>query len=355
MPTTAFERWSLRAAFAVRQSTRVAWYAGHRALTQRMDRHFDARGELPRRFVAKPSRPVPGTRRLLADVTALFARDLANVEAGYYPPPLEEAGGLPKLLSDSRAFLRDAPEVIRRQRQNQIHEVPRAEDSRRPEYYSQNFHFQSGGWMTAESARLYDMQVEVLFFGAASAMRRQALVPIAEALAGRDQRDLLYADIASGTGLFVEQVRQAFPRLPAVLIDLSEPYLGEAMRRLGRRPKLRPLVAKAEALPLADASLDIATAIFLLHELPPEVRRAVAQEIGRVLRPGGLFILVDSLQSGEVPEYDGLLEVFPALFHEPYFSSYLREDLADLFVDAGLVVKETTKAFLAKIVTLRKP
>ena len=32
---------------------------------------------------------------------------------------------------------------------------------KRPRYYLQNFHFQSGGWMTDDSASRYDTQVEV--------------------------------------------------------------------------------------------------------------------------------------------------------------------------------------------------
>jgi ubiquinone/menaquinone biosynthesis C-methylase UbiE len=198
------------------------------------------------------------------------------------------------------------------------------------------------------------MQVEVLFSGAANAMRRQALVPIAEEIKGRDQRQVALADIACGTGAFLGQVRRAFPRLPAVAIDLSEPYLREARRVIGRRPKVQPVVAKVEALPLADASLDIATSIFLFHELPPEVRRAAAREIGRAIKPGGLFVLIDSLQTGDEPDYDGLLEVFPELFHEPYFRSWLSADLAALLGEAGFAIEETSNAFLAKVVKLRK-
>jgi len=46
----------------------------------------------------------------------------------------------------------------------------------------QNFHFQSGGWMTDDSAERYDTQVEVLLNGAANAIRRQALPQLHEAL-----------------------------------------------------------------------------------------------------------------------------------------------------------------------------
>ncbi len=38
------------------------------------------------------------------------------------------------------------------------------------------------------------------------------------------------------------------------------------------------------------------TCVYLFHELPADVRRAVAAEMLRVLRPGGLLVLVDSIQ-----------------------------------------------------------
>jgi ubiquinone/menaquinone biosynthesis C-methylase UbiE len=185
-------------------------------------------------------------------------------------------------------------------------------------------------------------------------MRRQALVPKAEELAGRDQRRVAYADIACGTGAFLLDVRKAFPRLPALAIDLSEAYLREAQGRFGRRPRLQPVLAKAESLPLPEASLDLATCVYLFHELPPDVRRDVAREIARVVKPGGLFVLVDSLQTGDAPAYDGLLELFPALFHEPYFSSYLADDVEPLFAEAGFTSEGRTNAFLSKIVRLRR-
>ena len=354
MPETGLERWSNRVGFAVRQTGRVAWYAGHGAIMRRMVRRLEQESGTPKRVVKKPAGPVPNMRRLLADVAALLGHDLANAEAGYYPLPEGEDGALAGILARSRAFFRDVPEVVRRRQHAIAREVVEAGGPNRPDYYMQNFHFQSGGWMTEESARLYDMQVEVLFSGAANAMRRQALVPIAEFLRGRDQRRVAFADIACGPGTFLRQVRQAFPRLPAVAVDLSQAYLAEAKRRLGSRPNVQPVVAKAEALPLADKSLDMATMIFLFHELPPEVRRGVAREAARVMKPGGLFVFIDSLQLGDEPDYDGLLELFPALFHEPYFESYLDDDLEGLFEDAGFSVEGKTSAFFAKVLTLRR-
>ena len=53
-----------------------------------------------------------------------------------------------------------------------------------PEYYAQDFHFQTGGYLTEDSARLYDVQVETLFMGAAGPMRRTALAPSPSSCAG---------------------------------------------------------------------------------------------------------------------------------------------------------------------------
>ena len=67
------------------------------------------------------------------------------------------------------------------------------------------------------------------------------------------------------------------------------------------------LVADGEALPLDDETQDAVTSIFMFHELPPRVRRAAFCEFARVLKPGGRLVLVDSLQIGDEPDYDGML------------------------------------------------
>lgn len=353
MAGSRLQRLVRRARFGAAQGARVAWYGAHAYAMRRAVRRIEGSIEDPRRRIKAPQKPIPDQQRLFADVARLLARDLANVERGHYPLPQDESGGLAGLLRRSRLFFDDLPEVTRRRLTGAAQEVTE-EGGARPRYYLQNFHYQTDGWMSERSAELYDIQVEVLFLGAAAAMRRQALVPIAELAAGRDQRTIAYADIACGNGGFAAAVKQACPRLPVLGLDLSEAYCGIARARTRDRGRVGFGVADAARLPLASDSLDLATAIYLFHELPPKIRPKVAGEIARVLRPGGRLVFLDSLQTGDEPDYDGLLELFPALFHEPYFGSYLGVDLVGLFARHGLEVEQRSTAFLSKLLVLRK-
>ncbi|MCT8970250.1 class I SAM-dependent methyltransferase [Microbaculum marinisediminis] len=352
---TAIERIGLRAGYGLRQGPRIAWYLAHGYAMGRLrrmaeEKHPDARRQ------SSATKPTPNRDRLWRDLAALFARDLANVEAGIYPMPNDHDGALPERFDRSRAFFLDLPEIFTRRREEAHQEVFSEEfRGRFPRYYLQNFHYQSGGYLSEGSAKIYDLQVEVLFNGTANAMRRQALVPIHAALKGRDQRTVALTDVACGTGRFLRALTDAFPGVRPTGFDLSEPYVEEARRHFRRRGRARFAVANAEALPLPDDSQDVVTTIFLYHELPPKVRRIVAREFARVLKPGGTLVFMDSLQLGDVADYDGLLEMFPSGFHEPFYESYTREDLTALFGEAGLEPVSATPAFVSKVMAFKKP
>jgi ubiquinone/menaquinone biosynthesis C-methylase UbiE len=283
-----------------------------------------------------------------------FEKDRNDVARGLYPAmddgptdPVKAVRRFVDLLTDARA-------VEARRRRNGAVEA-RADappGSAYPAYYPQNFHFQTGGWFTPESARRYEGQVETLFAGAAGAMRRRALSLLAQAWRARDHRDLLLADIACGSGGFLRDLSRTFPRARLVGVDLSLAYLEEARLRSGIRALVQ---AQVEHLPFADESLDAVTCIYLFHELPPRVRPVIAAELSRVLKPGGLLAFADSIQPGDEPRLARLLEVFPAYFHEPYYSDYGAVDLPKLFAGHGLVERSRDRAFLTKAILFEKP
>lgn len=343
-----------RARYSVAQGVRVAWYAAHYAAARRLSAPFDRPGE-PR---FRPQSQ-PGDRaRIRQSFLDVFAQDRANIEAGLYPAPRDfGVEAALKAVTASRRFFDDLPKVDARRLARagvEVREAHANELTRYPAYYLQNFHYQTDGWLSQDSAKLYDMQVEVLFAGAADAMRRVALGLFAQAMRGRDQRSVRHVDVACGSGRFLAQVLAAFPKLNAAGVDLSPAYVDEARAQLSPWPQVDVRVGNAEALEWDDASVDSITCVYLFHELPPKVRRQVAREWARVLKPGGFVVFADSLQRSDNPDLDQMLEYFPVGFHEPFYNSYQGEDLPALFEDAGFAVEDTRLAFLTKAMRLRR-
>jgi len=309
--------------------------------------------------VFKPSNK-PDLKALRKAYFDLFQQDRANIEAGLYPDPVRREmrlRDLPTTLSRARAFLRDVADVDRRRVDRDGTEVrssEQADPERLPAYYRQNFHYQTDGWLSDDSAEIYDHQVEALFTGAADAMRRIALGHIAEALQGKDQRRTRHLDLACGTGRFLAQTLRAFPRLQATGLDLSPNYAAAARQALSAWPHVDVIEGQAEAAPLPDASFDTIVSIYLFHELPPKIRPQVIAEVSRLLKPGGVFIFADSLQFGDREGLDGILEYFPEGFHEPYYKGYLTYDFAPVMADSGLTLEKTDIAFLTKVASWRK-
>jgi ubiquinone/menaquinone biosynthesis C-methylase UbiE len=341
---TALEKLAYHAA----QRLRVSWYSGQKWLSAQLTERVAAAPELRARM--------PERSRILADLRGLIDQEWRNIEEGRYLPPEDMVAGPLRALARAGRYFADLPMVDRRRRWDANDEVFRAMPrGRYPRYFLQNFHYQTDGYLSRRSAELYDHQVEVLFGGAADAMRRQALVPLRRVLEERGVRGARLVDLACGTGRFLREVKRNYPRLAVTALDLSPFYLDAARRALAPWPGVTCVAAPAERAPLADASADVVTAIFLFHELPAKERRAVAREMARLLLPGGVAILVDSIQLGDVPDYDALVEFFPQAFHEPYYAQYAREDLAALFAAAGLRLEESRIAYFAKVLTLRKP
>jgi ubiquinone/menaquinone biosynthesis C-methylase UbiE len=285
----------------------------------------------------------------MSELGTLFLRDAQGVRDGILPPSIAEPGP-GEIVSRIRDMFADLPSSASRRATRDVASASVAPGSEHlPTYYAQDFHFQTGGYLTEGSARLYDVQVETLFLGGAAPMRREALRPIAEFMRGRDQRSIHLLDVACGTGRLLRDIRLAYPAMQLSGLDLSAPYLDEARRHLA---PLRPatwIEANAEAIPLADASQDIVTTVFLFHELPPAVRRIVLAEMARVLKPGGLLVFVDSLQMGDRPGWDGLLESFPERFHEPYYRHYAVDDLNAAMTERGLVAHSEWTSYFAKV------
>jgi ubiquinone/menaquinone biosynthesis C-methylase UbiE len=224
-----------------------------------------------------------------------------------------------------------------------------------PKYYLQNFHYQTDGYLSDRSANLYDLQVELLFNGSADPMRRRILAPLKKALVGMPQTRIL--DIACGTGRTLKMLRSALPDASLYGVDLSPAYLRKANQLLsevrGELPQL--LQANVEELPFLEGYFQAVSSVFMFHELPPEARQKAIEEAYRVLQPGGMFVICDSIQEVDSPEFAPMMRNFPAMFHEPYYRHYTTDNLVDRLEKVGFVSVETEVHFVSKYWMARKP
>jgi ubiquinone/menaquinone biosynthesis C-methylase UbiE len=291
----------------------------------------------------------------------LMAADLADVEAGVYPTSL--------LFDDPWAdYLRYYPQVCldmsniweRIDRKQYQKFSPTVDTEGYPSYYVQNFHHQTDGYLSDESANLYDLQVELLFGGSADPMRRRVLAPLKAGLQqgfptvpAKQQRVL---DIACGTGRTLRAIRAALPQASLYGTDLSPAYLRKANELLSQIPGELPqlLQANAEELPYLDDYFHAITCVFLFHELPAKVRQNVIDRAFRTLQPGGTFIICDSIQLSDSPELAPAMKGFDEIFHEPYYDDYTRDDLILRLTDAGFTDVRIEVYFMSKYLIATK-
>jgi ubiquinone/menaquinone biosynthesis C-methylase UbiE len=311
------------------------------------------------RFVSRLPRPrLSGAevRAVLRRRDELHARDLANVEAGLYPRELLFDIPVGRYMRALPRLLRDTARVVRRKKAGAFRDIPEVDKQRYPAYYRRTFHWQTDGYFSDHSAEVYELGVELLFRGTADVMRRQIIPPVTRAVraAGGASRVRLL-DVACGTGRTLHQLAVAHPALRLYGVDLSPAYVRLARRRLADVAEVALAVENAEALPFADGAFDVATSVYLFHELPRNTRRAVARELWRVVRPGGLVVLEDSAQLAESAEIASALRAFPEEFHEPFYADYLDDDLAELLREVGFSVESSEPQFVAKVVIARRP
>ena len=316
----------------------------------------------------------------LTCIVNLFRDELDHLENGVYKFPYDlnpatapaQQWNPVDVFELSRDTLTDQSDVSKRRDSKQGQELLEKfapDPERYPAYYLQNFHYQTDGWLSSDSARLYDFQVETLFLGSADTMRRQVLPYVSRYVnafhannGGTNGAGLNVLDVASGTGRFLTFLRDNWPAANYTALELSPHYL-EATRVNNKRFEnvegvdgtLTLVEANCEQMPFDDNAFDAVTNVYLFHEMPKEARRNAAKEFARVLKPGGKLFFVDSAQVGDgkflgmEKAFDQALERFPQFNHEPYYRDYSLTDLRQLFGEFGLVAEEEpTVAWVSK-------
>lgn len=102
-------------------------------------------------------------------------------------------------------------------------------------------------------------------------------------------------DVGCGNGKFVTRLHHDRPDLRVIGMDISAGILADVPRPV--------VVADAQALPLADASVDAVLAMHMLYHVP-DIPAAIS-ELARVLKPSGL-VIASTNSGGDKRELDEL-------------------------------------------------
>lgn len=316
---------------------------------------------------------LPGTERVMRardprmlkalalEIDKLHREDLTLFTEGFLP--LQSLWTTPVLppFSEARDALIDGYRIYRRRKKRSHKDIAVAPEAASdfPDYYLRNFHFQTDGYFSAQSARRYDRQVDLLFTGTADAMRRSWIRPLMALPNWKKKiadggKGLRILEIACGPGSASLALARLFPKAEITLQDLSGAYVNVARERLARFPNVKWSVGNAEELEFKDARFDLVLGVYLFHELPRKARQNVITEAARVLKKGGVFVGVDALQHGDRPELDDLLGDFPRNYHEPFFMDYVKTPLRKMAAAAKLKTVAEGTAFASKYLLARK-
>ncbi|AFZ43208.1 Methyltransferase type 11 [Halothece sp. PCC 7418] len=306
------------------------------------------------RFKDIPSLPSEVVKRMKQRRDELLAIDWEEAEQGVYPTALLFDHPWDDFVAYYPLVWLDLMGMRDRLQNRRYQEFSSDIDTEGyPSYYLQNFHYQTDGYLSDLSANLYDLQVELLFNGGADAMRRRILAPFKnglQALTSIHSKETKVLDVACGTGRTLRLLRGMLPKVSLHGIDLSPNYLRKANQLLselsGELPQL--MQGNAEILPYSDQYFHGISCVFTFHELPPKARQNVINEVFRVLKSGGIFVICDSIQAIDHPELLPMMEDFPRKFHEPYYKSYIYDDLGERLSDAGFTVTDVQSHFASK-------
>jgi tRNA (cmo5U34)-methyltransferase len=130
----------------------------------------------------------------------------------------------------------------------------------------------------------------------------------------RDRKVARFCDLGAGDGGFAELLMDAFPESTGVLVDFSEPMLRAAEQRLANKQGRWEIVrgdlatpAWREGLPAGD-TYEAVVSRLAIHHLPDERKQALYREAFELLRPGGLFLNWEHVETGGLAE--GLFDEF---------------------------------------------
>jgi ubiquinone/menaquinone biosynthesis C-methylase UbiE len=120
--------------------------------------------------------------------------------------------------------------------------------------------------------------------------KEKKLLPLANLLSKSKDSNLKILEIGCGTGEYTTNLAKIFPKSNISGLDISSGILSIAKKKCRRYRKVKFIVGSAYSLPFRAKSFDVVCGFYILHHL--DLKR-VMDEVGKVLKPGGIAYFVE--------------------------------------------------------------
>lgn len=163
--------------------------------------------------------------------------------------------------------------------------------------------------------------------------------------------DLRILDVCFGTGNSTLFVAKNNSKNRITGVDLSEDMLQVANRKIGKQGLSNVTTLRMDALNMdfEDASFDIATSSFGLHEMEYPVMERILKEMHRVLKKDGKLYLVDyQLQDTAIKRF--LFRVYLLLTSPPHVKDFLKYDWEAIMKECGFRIDKIEPYRISQII-----
>ncbi len=210
-----------------------------------------------------------------------------------------------------------------------------------PEYMNNDIHLQPGNNVNEKLAGFYyDYGLKIFMGGSADndMLFHFVVKGMQKPEDGKVERIL---DLGVSAGAPTTALCKAFPDAEVWGIDISPSMVRYAhMRAAAQDLDVNFVQMNAEELDFPDENFDMVLAMLLYHELPvPAIKKSIAEAF-RVLRPGGVFTVLDFPGDKSRDVYSMFFSEMDARDNgEPFLVDYVRSNVEDLLVEAGFELK----------------